>query len=136
MDCPFPAELLIRSDADLTATWRTLLGDLVFAERLLWLMLLAEDGRATGPLLQLTDLPDGPYGVPLDDLVSFIAELIDGPGSGRSVAFLLTRPGRGAWHIGDRAWTRSLQTVAGALGGRTWPVHRARDGLLEACPMP
>lgn len=133
MDAPFPPDLLVRSGADLTALWRAALGDLRFGDRMLWLLVIDADCRAGGPLLQVADLPDGPYGVSVEDLASFVGEILAAaPGS--SVALLLTRPGGGPWHHGDRAWTRFLTAAASALGDRTWPVHRARDGLLEMCP--
>lgn len=135
MEPPLPPDLVVRTDADLTALWRIVLGDLRFGDRLLWILVLGPGDRAGGPLLQITDLPDGPYGVPLEDLAAFVGEILDADPGGLSVALLMTRPGTGPWHVGDRAWTRYLQTAAGLLGARTWPVHRARTGVLEACPL-
>jgi len=120
----------IRTPADLHLAWRMLMGDLGFAGRTLWLLFLTPDGRALGPLLDIADLPDGPHGLEVDQLVSFCRELLDGPGSGGSLAMLITRPGSDPWHVGDRAWARYLTAVAARLGGQVWPVHRANDREL------
>ncbi|MGO4255716.1 hypothetical protein [Marmoricola sp. RAF53] len=135
MDLPLPDDLLIRDDDDLTDAWERLMGDLVFGERILWMLVLSCDGAVAGPLLQVADLPDGPYDVPVEELVGFVRDLLEGPGEAASVAFLLTRPGTGPWHLGDRAWTRYLQIAAAVVGDRIWAVHRAHDGLLEVCPV-
>lgn len=121
----------IRTQADLHATWRALMGELGFTQRRLWLLFLSGDGRPLGPLVTIDDLPDGPFDLPVDDLVSLCRELLDGPGGGGSVAMLLTRPGRDPWHVGDRAWGRYLTTAAHRIGGTVWPVHRAHDLALS-----
>jgi hypothetical protein len=120
----------VRTAADLHRAWRALMGDLGFTRRTLWLLVLGPDGRPLGPLLNLDDLPDGPYDLGVDQLTSLCRELLDGPGQGGSLAMLITRPGRDEWHVGDRAWGRYLTAVAEQVGGRVWPVHRANDREL------
>src|SRR4051794_23296389 len=117
----------IRTPADLTRAWRALMGRLRFADRRLWLLFLEPDGRLLGPLLSLDDLPDGPYDLEVDEVVTVCREILDGPGGGGSVAMLISRPGRDAWHVGDRAWARYLVAATHRIGGQVWPVHRAND---------
>jgi hypothetical protein len=125
----------IAGEADLQRTWLALMGDLGFSDRRLWLLFLRPDGRLLGPLLSLDDLPDGPYGLELDEVVTVCRDILDGPGgAGGSVAMLLTRPGRDPWHVGDRAWARYLTAAAHRIGGQVWPVHRANDVELVAVP--
>lgn len=125
----------IASEADLHRTWLALMGDLGFSDRRLWLLFLRPDGRLIGPLLSLEDLPDGPYGLEVDEVVTVCRDILDGPGgAGGSVAMLLTRPGRDAWHVADRAWARYLTAAAHRIGGRVWPVYRANDAELAAVP--
>jgi hypothetical protein len=124
----------VRTQADLHRTWRALMGELGFADRRLWLLFLRPDGRLLGPLLSLDDLPDGPYDLEVDEVVTVCREILDGPGGGGSVAMLITRPGRDAWHVGDRAWARYLTAAAHRLGGQVWPVHRANDRELVVVP--
>jgi hypothetical protein len=123
---------VVRTQADLHRTWRALMGDLEFGERRLWLLFLRPDGRLLGPLLTLDDLPDGPYDLEVDEVVTVCRDILDGPGGGGSVAMLLTRPGREPWHVGDRAWARYLSAAAHRIGGKVWPVFRANDrGLAQ-----
>jgi hypothetical protein len=125
----------VRTVADLTSTWRALMGELGFTQRRLWLLFLEPEGRLSGPLLTLDDLPDGPYGLEVDEVVTVSRDILEGPGGGGSVAMLLTRPGRDAWHVGDRAWARYLTAAAHRLGGQVWPLHRANDrGLVVVGP--
>ena len=122
----------VRTPADLLLAWRALIGDLGFSARTLWLLFLRPDGRPLGPLLNIDDLPDGPHDLEVDQLASVCREILDGPGTGGSMAMLITRPGRDPWHVGDRAWGRFLTAVADRVGGQVWPVHRANDRELVA----
>jgi hypothetical protein len=124
----------IRTQADLQRAWCALMGTLGFPDRRLWLLFLDTGGRPLGPLLSIDNLPDGPYDLPVEDLVTVCREILDGPGGGGSVAMLITRPGRDAWHVGDRAWGRYLSAAAHRVGGKVWPVHRAHDGELSVLP--
>jgi hypothetical protein len=124
----------VRTQADLRNTWRALLGDLNHSDRRVWLLFLDRDGQPSGPLLTIDDLPDGPYDLPVDDLVTVCREILDGPGGGGSVALLVSRPGRDPWHVGDRAWGRYLTAAAHRIGGQVWPVHRANARELTAVP--
>jgi hypothetical protein len=125
----------IRTPDDLTRTWRALMGDLRFTDRRLWLLFIEPDGRLLGPLLSLEDLPDGPYELEVDEVVSMCRDILDGPGGGGSVAMLITRPGRESWHVGDRAWGRYLMAATHRIGGHVWPVHRAHDRELAVVPV-
>lgn len=124
----------LRGPADLTAAWAAVTAGVPLLHRTVWLLFLDSRGRA-GPVITLDDLPDGPYDVPLEDLVGLCREFIDGPGSAASVALLLTRPGTAPWTVSDRAWGRFLTTAAARLSGPTWPVHWAhRHELTEFRP--
>lgn len=125
----------VRTQVDLQRAWRALMGELGFPDRRLWLLFLTPDGQPAGPLLSIDSLPDGPWELPVDDLVTICRDLLDGPGAAGSVAMLLTRPGRDAWHVGDRAWGRYLTAAAHRVGGQVWPVHRANDRELVAVPV-
>ncbi len=125
----------IRTPADLTRAWRALMGRLRFSDRRLWLLFLEPDGRLLGPLLSIEDLPDGPYDLEVDEVVTVCREILDGPGGGGSVAILVSRPGRDAWHVGDRAWGRYLVAATHRIGGQVWPVHRANDRHLGVVPV-
>lgn len=127
-----PDDLRVLTDADLTRAWRMLRGDLRFADLALWILVVGADGRP-GPLLGLAGLPDGPYEITADDLRELVGDLVRQQPGG-SAAVLYARPGGGPWHIGDRSWVRFLQGLRLGAGGPTWPVHRARDAVLDRCP--
>jgi hypothetical protein len=120
----------VRTQADLRRTWQALMGKTRYTDRRVWLLFLAPDGRLLGPLLSLDDLPDGPYDLEVDEVVTVCREILDGPGGGGSVAMLITRPGRDRWHVGDRAWGRYLTAAAHRIGGQVWPVHQANQREL------
>ena len=131
-----PADMpAVRTEADLHRAWSLLIGRLGFPDRRLWLLFLDHGGRPSGPLLTLDNLGDGPYDLPVGDLVTICREILRGPGGGGSVAMLITRPGSDDWHVSDRAWARYLTAATHRVGGHVWPVHRANDRHLAAVPV-
>jgi hypothetical protein len=61
-----------------------------------------------------------------------MCQYIVGPdGSGGSIAFLLTRPGRNPMDDADRSWARGLTSAAHQLSVPMWPVHFANDVELR-----
>lgn len=102
-----------------------------YRQRMLWMLFIDQLRRPVGPVVNIEDLPDGPYGVPPHDLVGWCNDLLEGPGSGTSVAFLMTRPGGDPWTVSDRAWGRFLIGVADELDAPGWPVHWGHRYLLE-----
>ena len=118
----------IRTQADLSRTWRMLMGPLGFGGHSLWVLLLDEDARATPALVQIEDLPPLPDLKMRENLERFVLHLIDGVEG--SVVFLLTRPGRTGITAGERRWAQALNEVVRRAGLRPWPVHRANDHEL------
>lgn len=112
---------------DLTNIWRAVLAGEPLRQRVVWMLLLNSALQATGPVITLDDLPDGPYDVPAADLVGLCRELIEGPGEATSVAFLMSRPGSAPWTVSDRAWGRFLLNAAGQLAPPLWSVHWANQ---------
>lgn len=121
----------LHTAADLTALWRWLLHLEPLRCRSLWILVVDPSRRPRGPLLTIDDLPDGPYDVPRDDLVSWCTDLLEGPGGGGSVAVMMSRPGGGGWTVSDRAWGRFLIGAVPEIGGEVWPVHLAHRTLVE-----
>ncbi|MET3962863.1 hypothetical protein ABIE44_002797 [Marmoricola sp. OAE513] len=121
----------VRTTADLTALWRSVIGGEPLLFRSLWLLFLDDARRPVGPLLTLDNLPDGPYGIDRDDLVGWCDEILRGPGGGGSVALLLTRPEGAPWTVSDRAWGRFLLNATAEIDGHAWPVHWAHRGGVE-----
>jgi hypothetical protein len=126
----------ITSDAELTRCWEVYLEPEPFRFRALWLLFIDAGGRPAGPVITIDDVPDGPYEMDSDDLVTLCRGILDGPGGGGSVALLMSRTGVGPWTVSDQAWGRFLQRAADAIGGRQWPVHRAHRRTLEGFLLP
>jgi hypothetical protein len=120
-----PAYRITDSDELLNA-WRWLAGHHpVPTPRIQFLHLDAV--QAPRALIELADLPDHPIGVDPTDLGEMVGEAV--AASGGSVALLYARPGRRDWDVRDHAWCRYLAQVP--LPGAHWPLHRAREGLVE-----
>lgn len=121
---------------ELTARWRQIVEWEPFRFRSVWLLFLDAERRPAGPLITVDDLADGPYAVPLEELVDLCREILDGPGGGGSVAMMMSRPGAAPWTVSDRAWGRFLLRGAAALGEPSWPVHLAHTRSVERFHLP
>jgi hypothetical protein len=119
----------VRTHADLHRLWRALMGPLGFGGRSLWVLILEPDGRPTGHLLQIEELPAAPDPHMLDDLTRFVSIAVAEVGPCQ-VAFLLSRPGRDGLTDGDREWAACVQEAVRTEGLPVWPMHRANDSEL------
>ena len=120
----------IRTQSDLEALWRSLMGPLGFSRTTLWMLLLGPDGRPLPHVIQVDDIPTRPTGA-VENLTGLLTGLVE---PGGSVVFLLSRPGvDGPPTPSERAWTRALQVVGRNLGPTVWPVHLANDQALRVC---
>lgn len=120
----------IRTQSDLEALWRRLMGDLGFSRTTLWLVLLDADGRPTPVVIPIDDIPPRPVDA-VEHLTGLLAHLVQ---PGGSVVFLLSRPGPdGPPTSSERAWIRALEIIGGNVGSTVWPVHRANDQALRVC---
>lgn len=108
--------------ADLHRLWRVLMGELGFARRRLWVLLVCADGRPVPHLIRVDEIPELPGGR-LDGLLEMCQQLDDECG----VAVLLSRPGRDGVSAADRAWAGALLDAARATGVSCWPLHVAND---------
>lgn len=124
-EIPSPDEVIdrpIHGQADVERLWRSLLGDLGFTRRRLWLVLVCDDGRPVPHLVQVDDVPELP-GDALGRLLEMCRQVDDECG----VAVLLSRPGRDDLTASDRAWGAALLAAARATGVSCWPLHVASD---------
>jgi hypothetical protein len=127
MTTPSALDRTIRTDAELTALWRALMGSGGFARRSLWLVMLDGTGRPLPLVVPVDDVPDV-----LDDTlrgglaqcVRHLADLDDV----HSVAALLSRPGPRLMTEGDRACARALHRHT-SLTAR-WPLHLGTAGRV------
>jgi hypothetical protein len=121
----------IHSTADLRQRWRALMGELGFGERLLRFVFIDSDRRM---VKMLSEHPIGrdPQPAPIRHLMAVLADVIgEGPVDDDStVAFLLTRPGRGPVTATDRGWCTLVTRTAAEFGVPIEPVFRANDEAL------
>lgn len=116
----------IASASDLQQRWRALMQDLGFGERLLRFTFVGPDRRI---VKVLTEVEIGVHPSPrgLDGLMVVLRRMIEDMGEGHSVAFLLTRPGRGGLSNNDRRWGAAVVDAAGRFGVPVEPMFRAND---------
>lgn len=119
----------VHTAEDLYQCWRVLMGPLGFSRRSLWLGFIDEDGRMNPALTQIEDVPEGTTVEMCFPLVEMCRHAL-GDSEGRTVAILLTRPGRHPMNSDDRSWARSLLMAAAELGVAMHPVHFANDNTL------
>jgi hypothetical protein len=121
----------IHSTADLKQRWRALMGELGFGERLLRFVFIDSDRRM---VKMLSEHPVGKYPqpAPIRQLMAALADVIgEGPDDDDStVAFLLTRPGRGPVTAADRGWCTLVTRTAAEFGVPIEPFFRANDEAL------
>lgn len=119
----------VASSADLRQRWRALMGPLGFGERLLRFAFLGPD-RCFIKVLSDVPIRVSPDRRLVSDLMSELKAVIDGMPAGTTVAFLLTRPGRGPTSINDRRWAASIREFAAQHGVPIEDVFRANDESL------
>jgi hypothetical protein len=117
----------IHSQADLHRLWRALMGELGFAARQLWLVMLDAHNRCTPVIQKVEELPDVPDPQTLDGLMTVCRGIVDEVLPGGSVAFLLARPGPAGLTASDRAWASGLATAVRDREVASHPVHLAND---------
>ncbi len=126
-----PFHPVIRSQADLEALWKELMGPWGFGGHSVW-MLLIEDEIALPQITEISEAVDPPDG----DMVASLATVLSGlAGERRRFAFLRSRPGHSGLTNNDRAWARSLYDAGRLAGVPLEVVHRACDHDLVAVPM-
>jgi hypothetical protein len=124
----------VHSAADLRQRWRALMEPLGFGQRLLRFAFIGPDRRL---IKVLTDIEIGPHPeLPVaENIMSALQTLLGGMEEGTTVAFLLSRPGRGPVSNGDRRWSTWLTESAKRFNLPIEPIFRANDeSLLRVDP--
>ena len=121
----------IRNSEDLCLHWRALMGTLGFGQPRLWIGLIRPDDMMSPQFIQIEEIPRSADAKMCEPLLEMCQYIVGPDGSGGSVAFLLTRPGRNPMNDADRSWARGLTAAAHELGVSMWPVHFANDVELR-----
>ncbi len=122
----------VRSQSDLEAAWKELMGDWGYGGHSLWLLLIDADDRPLPQITEITDTEEPPDDEMVDSVAEFLSHLA---ADGLRFAFLRSRPGHGGLTSADRAWARSLYEAGRRAGVPLEVVHRACDHDLVAVPM-
>ena len=127
-----PYSPTVRTQADLDAMWRHLMGPLGFGYRRLYVVFVPPDGGVIPQITEVADLPELPDHELVANLLTMCADLIDQQmPTGTRVAFLYARPGGPAFTNADRRWGAVLLRAADQAFVPTWPVHLANDHRLR-----
>ena len=132
MTTPPLADAPIRSAAELTDRWATLLDPPEFAGRSLWLTWLGADGRQLPVVVPVEDLPQRPDAALLVGLGEVHGGVLrDQLGGAGHLALALCRPGPSAITEDDDAWAEALRSALDdeRIGG-TWSLHVAAGGAV------
>jgi hypothetical protein len=125
------AEVPIRSAAELTERWATVLAPPVFGARSLWLLWLGADGRMLPVVVPVDDVdrrPDAALVAGLLEVHGGVAEqFLDGSAH---LAMALCRPGAPEVTEDDAAWVAELPVMFGAEVDGTWSLHLAAGGQV------
>ena len=127
-----PFQPVIRTQAELEETWRTLMGPFGFGGHSVWMLVIADDDRAVPQITEITHAVEPPEDQMIDGLAQVLRHL-DVPG--QRFAFLRSRPGPGGLTANDLAWANALYDAARRAGAACEVVHRACDADLVAVPM-
>jgi hypothetical protein len=131
MTTPSLAQVPVRSAAELTRRWATVLEPPVFADRSAWLMWLAPDGRALPLVVPVDDLPAVPGSAALTGLRTLHEAVVEGSPIGRAhLAVALCRPGHAVVTASDDAWLEALRATFDPLPDGTWSLHLAAGGRV------
>ncbi len=132
---------ILRTQADLEAAWRHLVGPSGHERRSLWLMIIEDDGRPVPHLSEFAELDELPDPGFVSALADVLREVLTGEelrelfGVGCRLAFLVSRPGHDGVRREDRAWAAVAMDLARGLGLPCEVVHLATDGGVTPVPL-
>ena len=122
----------VRSQADLEAAWRHLMGPWSFGGQSVWMMLVVDDV----PLPQLVEITEADEPDPElnTNFATLLRMLEDEVVPGARFAFLISRPGSGFITTLDRRWASALYDAARAAAVSCEVVHLATKGAIRPIP--
>jgi hypothetical protein len=131
MTHPPLADVPVRSAADLTRRWATLLDPPVFSARSLWLAWLDTDGRMLPIVVPVDELPPLPEWSTLSGLLTLHDAVAEQTGWAEGhLALALCRPGPAAVLEDDAEWADALESELDGMLDGTWSLHLAAAGRV------
>jgi len=123
----------IRTQADLEAAWRALMGPWGYGRHSLWLMVLLDDV----PVPQLTEVEgctEPPDTTTTEQFARLLARLSGDLGPGLRFAMLRTRPGPSHVEELDREWARSVYDACALAEVACEIVHLGTEERVRPLP--
>ena len=133
MTTPATASAPVRSAAELTDRWRTLLDPPLFRARALWLTWFDSAGRQSPVVVPVEDLPQTPDPASYAGFRGLNGAVVDSMGRGCHLAMALCRPGAATVRDSDDEWVAAFAEVFDGLVDQTWSLHLAASG--EVLPL-
>ncbi|RBY88243.1 hypothetical protein DQ244_16315 [Blastococcus sp. TBT05-19] len=128
MTTPALADVPVRTAAELTARWYSLLDPPEFAARSLWLTWFGADGRQLPIVIPVDGVPRVPDVLMLVNLRQLHEQVLSDQLGGRGhLALALCRPGPAVVTADDDAWLEALREL---LDDGDWSLHLAADGSV------
>ncbi|MGY1722689.1 hypothetical protein [Blastococcus sp. SYSU DS0533] len=126
------ADARVRSTAELTDRWRSVLHPATFPARSLWLTWFDAGGRQLPVVVPVEDLPALPEPALLVGLREVHGSVVDDQlGGAGHLALALCRPGEPVVTAEDEAWAEQLRSVLDDdLVAGTWSLHVAAAGAV------
>lgn len=124
-------ELTIETEADVTALWRTAMGDLGFSHRQLWYVFVDVSGTLVPLMNTIDELPRHPDPEQFDQLGWAMRQLRDLHAPHGRVAMLYVRPGRGPITADDAHWIRQIVSMSEEHRLLPWPIHFGNDSYIK-----
>jgi hypothetical protein len=125
-------QLRVRTQADLQRLWELVMQPLGFRSTSLWVTFIGSDERPTRFLMEIAESDELPTPDEVDNLFDVLRQVLAEDPDDPSVAFLITRPGRGGTTAFDRELSALLLDGARASGVPVHPVHVADDVAVHA----
>lgn len=123
---------IIRTQADLEAAWRYLMGPWGFGGPSIWMLVVLADDSLLPHITEIEKADEPPDAVGVERFAEIISGLDLEPGE--RLAFLRSRPGGPDVTESDRAWAASLYASARMGGAPCEVVHLATEGDVRPLP--
>jgi len=132
-----PYRPVLATDADVTTMWRTIISPLGWHTRRMYFTIVDPDGRPTGALIEVDEMPETFDAEDATRFVDFLALIVTDLGClhACSAALMFARPGGGGLTDDDRALCRELYTAAKLGDVRLELLHVATDTAITPAPM-
>ena len=130
-----PYRPVLRTDADVTTMWQTLINPLGWHNARVSVILIDGERRPTPLVTEFEEIPDRFTGEDARALTAIFAHLIEEQESNGSLAILVCRPGSAMLTDDDRACCRDIYAAGRDAGVPLEVLHVGTDTRIVPVPM-